>query len=323
MQAFTSLTGGFPRTRSFANAVRRKEKGKLGVDEFWETVVRETKRSLARAVRYLDYVTDGMYLCDDIFNPFIKDIEGVKRGWLVRFYDNNFFVRNPIVRGKIRLKPNPSTVDERIRLVNLLSREPLFAGKSFRLPIPGPLTFADFSVIETSEYNDNTQLAVDYVKDVLNPLIEYVRGKGLIIEIHEPSLSASQASIVDWNEVYRDLIGGKENVHIIQYFNQPPLEALQTLSSRFTIGVDLVENPSLLDNPDDWLGDESVIQAGVIDARNTKLEDPQETAKTLKQLADKVDAIIISSNTTLEFLPETVAHRKTRLLARIKNKLAR
>ncbi len=323
MQAFTSLTGGFPRTRSYADAVRRREKGKLGVDEFWDTVVRETKRSLARTARYLDYLTDGMYLCDDIFNPFIKDIEGVKRGWLVRFYDNNFFVRNPIVRGKIRLRPSPSTVDERIRLIKVLSKDNAFKGKSFRLPVPGPLTFTDFSVVETIDYSDNAQLAADYVKNVLNPLIDYVRGKGLVIEIHEPSLSTTLTGNVDWQEVYSNLVGDKESVHIIQYFNQPPLDALRTLSSRFTIGVDLVENPGLLDNLDEWLGEKPVIQAGVVDARNTRLEDPGETARRLKRLSDKVDVIIISSNTTLEFLPETVAHRKTRLLARIKNKLVR
>ncbi len=317
------MTGGFPRTRSYANAVRRREKGKLSVDEFWNMAVRETRRSLVRTTRYLDYLTDGMYLCDDIFNPFVRDIEGVKRGWLVRFYDNNFFVRNPIVRGKIGLKPNPSTVDDRIRLVKVLTKDTPFEGKSFRLPVPGPLTFADFSVIETSDYTDKTQLAIDYVRNVLNPLIEYVRGKGLVVEIHEPSLSTSLTRKIEWEEVYSNLVGSKESVHIIQYFNQPPSDALKTLSSRFTIGVDLVENPGLLDNLDEWLGEKPVIQAGVVDARNTRLEDAGETARRLKRLSDKVDVIIISSNTTLEFLPETVAHSKTRLLARIKNKLVR
>ncbi len=44
-------------------------------------------------------ITDGLYRWDDIFNPFIRFIEGVEVNGLFKFYENNFFYRSPVVRG--------------------------------------------------------------------------------------------------------------------------------------------------------------------------------------------------------------------------------
>ncbi|HEX9640710.1 MAG TPA: methylcobamide--CoM methyltransferase, partial [Candidatus Krumholzibacteria bacterium] len=56
---------------------------------------------------------------------------------------------------------------------------------------------------------------------------------------------------------------------------------------------------------------------GIIDARNTRLESPEQIAERIRVLGDGVepDNIYVSPNTGLEFLPREVAQEKLRRLA--------
>lgn len=314
----TSLTGGFPRTRTLANAIRRREKGRISEEQFEELVYKETLRTLVRAAGYLDILTDGMFLCDDILNPFIKDIEGVKRGWLVRFYDNNFFVRNPIVRDKIRLSESPVSLMARINLVKNISQE--LPGKKYRIPLPGPLTFVDFAVIEGKAYSSKRDLALDYVDNVLLPAVDLISKEGHVAEIHEPSLGSETVSSIGWESILERLGEAGGEMHVIQYFNRPPKQALRILAKDNLVGVDLVENPDFYDIIPEILEGRR-LQAGVVDARNTRMEDPSAIQGRLSTIVDRLEQVIVSSNTTLEFLPEVIAHRKARLMNRIKKML--
>jgi len=59
------------------------------------------------------------------------------------------------------------------------------------------------------------------------------------------------------------------------------------------------------------------VQLGVLDARNTKLEDKIQVKNKIDMLGS--DDIIISTNCGLEFLPRKYARRKLDLLSNIAN----
>ena len=82
------------------------------------------------------------------------------------------------------------------------------------------------------------------------------------------------------------------------------------------IGLDLVQGaktwPQILKR-----GSEKPLMLGVVDARNTKPEDPRAVAARVRELRDVValDACYVSPSNGLEFLPREDARRKLAVLA--------
>ncbi|MCH8950064.1 MAG: methylcobamide--CoM methyltransferase, partial [Chloroflexi bacterium] len=56
---------------------------------------------------------------------------------------------------------------------------------------------------------------------------------------------------------------------------------------------------------------------GIVDARNTRLESPEQIAERIRSLSDGIDPenVHVSPSAGLEFLPREVAQEKLRLLA--------
>ncbi|MEM4475200.1 MAG: hypothetical protein QW405_02180, partial [Fervidicoccaceae archaeon] len=62
------------------------------------------------------------------------------------------------------------------------------------------------------------------------------------------------------------------------------------------------------------------VQLGIIDARSTLMEKIDALRRLVEELSGP-ESVILSTNTTLEFLPESVAYKKLRLLGRLKRGL--
>jgi len=94
--------GIYPRPRGLARAISRFSSGKMSQEDLERVYERYTERffKLLKGLGY-DRFSDGMFRWDDIFNPLISGIGGVVVDGLRRFYDNNYFFRQPIVRGRI------------------------------------------------------------------------------------------------------------------------------------------------------------------------------------------------------------------------------
>ncbi len=94
-----ALIGSYPRSERVAEIHRKFLKGVIGAEEFERLIGIETEKLIKLFVRVgLDSFTDGMLRWDDIFNPLIRFVDGVEVNGLVRFYDNNFFFRAPVIR---------------------------------------------------------------------------------------------------------------------------------------------------------------------------------------------------------------------------------
>ncbi len=311
---YSSLTGGFPRTRSYAQVMSRYLKKKIDREKLFNEALRQTEKIFERLIKYnINVLNDGMYLCDDILNPFSKDIENTATGWLVRFYENNFFVRNTIIKGKIRLNKEPSFLLERLELLNNL-KEKYSKELMYRLPVPGPLTFLDYSSKEVSY--DDKQLVKDYIENVLMKIEKLLLKHGILMEIHDPSLSKYEDN-KELISVYINEIQQLRQSHfLITYFGAIPDKIAKTLGRKLILGYDLVEVKQKIISEKD-----ADVQLGVLDSRNTKLEDLTFTVEMIKEIANNVGIAYLSTNAPLEFLPEIIAYRKARLLGKIALKL--
>ncbi|HEX6262610.1 MAG TPA: hypothetical protein VF097_07175, partial [Actinomycetota bacterium] len=81
-------------------------------------------------------------------------------------------------------------------------------------------------------------------------------------------------------------------------------------------GLDLVAGPGNLEAIHEFPADR-ILQAGIVDARNTRLEDSDDLARRIEGLAATVtpDRLWVSPSAGLEYLPREAAQRKCALLA--------
>jgi 5-methyltetrahydropteroyltriglutamate--homocysteine methyltransferase len=309
MSIHVSLTGGFPRTRSYARTVSMYLKKKIKREDLYKEAVKQSLK-IARILveNGTDVLNDLMYLTDDLLNPFQKDLVNTETGWLVRFYENNNFVRNVVVKGPISLKENYSSIKERINLIEEL-RKNVCQDCVYRLPVPGPLTLFHFSHFETS-YPAKKYLS-DYVNNVLDPLEKILAKKSVVLEIHEPSLAYHGRKMPRY---YPSLYENLDNSHfLLTYFGSISKNVAEKLSRKMIVGYDLIEGKREVSRS-------AKVQLGIIDSRNTRIEDPRRIAELVKKF-ESLEEVYISTNAPLEFLPEKIAYRKMKLLGRIKKLL--
>ncbi|RLF28950.1 MAG: hypothetical protein DRJ99_03965 [Thermoplasmata archaeon] len=96
------LTGIFPRSNELIRATWDYEKGKIDKETLENKIEKDTKRIIELQLQTgFRYITDGMLLWQDLFRPFVENIEGISPGPLTRWFNNNTFFRKPIIDNKL------------------------------------------------------------------------------------------------------------------------------------------------------------------------------------------------------------------------------
>ncbi|MCC6010016.1 MAG: hypothetical protein LM588_03360 [Fervidicoccaceae archaeon] len=256
-----------------------------------------------------------MYFDDDIFYPFITDIQNVERGWLVRYYDNNYFVRNIVIKSKISLKTTRPWFTEKIGVYQKLSD---LGFSEYIVALPGPLTIANHSIDEARVYASKSQIMIDYARIIAEITESYINN-GIRVELHEPELCfTSQLTNELIRQIYVDLFSPLgEKVHLVTYFGVPNLEILNLLPRDLTLGVEAISLEKTREIFDK-LKDFSSIRLGIVDSRNTKMEKIDDLISLVFKLEDKgIHIKYLSFNSMTEFLPEVIAYKKIKLLKRV------
>ena len=183
--------------------------------------------------------------------------------------------------------------------------------------IPGPVTFARLSVDEHYSNHENFTLAIASV--LAQEAFELAAAGARHIQIDEPALLEAPEDL-DLARRALDLITrdlqGVETI-LATYFGDAKRlgpELFELPADAF--GLDLVagpENRGLIEDLPLGKG----VQAGVVDARNTRLEDVDDLARTIGSLAEAVgdDRLRVSPSCGLEFLPRDRAEAKLKRLS--------
>ncbi|MDK2869127.1 MAG: 5-methyltetrahydropteroyltriglutamate--homocysteine methyltransferase [Pyrococcus sp.] len=302
-----ALIGSLPRPIGLAKKLEQYYIGRLDEKKLEEAYREYTKRAFEklRDVK-IKIITDGLYRWDDIFNPFIRFIEGVEVNGLFKFYENNFFYRSPVVKGELSLKENP--IPEWISIAQEIKEE-VYPEAKLKAVLPGPVTLAYHSINEY--YKTLTELAEAYAW-VIGELIKELDVK--IVELQEPSL-ATEISEATRNieenvdkEVAKNIIedlGKKKKLWVVTYFGTP-----QVLPEGVILNVDLIDGSV----PEKYNGE---IGLGIVDARTTKMERADRLRDKIRKHLAKFETIYVTPNTLLDFLPESVAWKKLRLLGKL------
>jgi 5-methyltetrahydropteroyltriglutamate--homocysteine methyltransferase len=331
---YASTNNGFPHADLMyaRDAVRR---GAMTPQEYSDLVQRKVEDILRLQEECgIDVVTGGAYGWDDLFSPFFEaaGVTGMQRDGLIRFFDNNTYYRRPVINGKLVF--NHSSVKPMVQGVLRKAKDP---GK-LKAFLPGPYTFASLS--ENTFYGSMDALLGD-LSELLHAELEETLSTGVgFVEVCDPSLGWVDQKLCDsLAKHYKNFVG--DHAHRLWFtmpFHEPNAAAIKMLRSLgdSVVSLDLSSTTlhggaSVNDTPGWSSGVRRIVDSlsqllggarldlGVVDARNTLLEDLEEARRLVSHvLRLSPEAVYVSNNASLDFLPEAVAFDKVRLIGRLK-----
>ncbi|MCI0340254.1 MAG: hypothetical protein L0216_03750 [Planctomycetales bacterium] len=256
----------------------------------------------------LDLVTDGQVRWADPVTHFARGLEGIEVTGLLRYFDTNTYYRQPAARGPVKWK-GPVTI-----------RDFQFAAGKAQKPVkavlPGPATLATLSA--AGPYASVEALAGDFARALRDEVAALALAGATWIQLDEPVLARKPglAPLVAQclSEVRGGLSGGltgKARLLLATYFGPADgrLEAWAGLGAD-GLAVDVAGKGPLGKAP--RLPDGLSLTLGVLDGRNTKLEEPKSVAERLRPWAAALRGrdVFLAPNAGLEFLPRDVARAK-------------
>jgi 5-methyltetrahydropteroyltriglutamate--homocysteine methyltransferase len=257
----------------------------------------------------IDLVTDGHVRWDDLLTPFARSMSGFEVGGLMRWFDNNVYYRRPVCVGPIEWG-GPASVDAYRHAASI-------ATKPVKAVIPGPITFARLSVDERYGVYEKFVLALARV--LAQEAFELQAAGAPVIQIDEPALLFAPEDL----ELARRALGS-----ITAEISASETKLMTYYGDAKRLGPDLFELPvdgfglDLVSGPENVqllrsLPDRARLQAGIVDARNTRLEPEAELGTTIDALVQQVGAqrLRVGPSAGLEFLPREKARAKLERLA--------
>ena len=318
----TTVVGSYPKppeegktftVRKTLHALERGDASQEDLKRAFDDLAREVIAEQEEAG--IDVVTDGQVRWDDILTPFARNMAGFEVGGLLRWFDNNVYYRRPVCTGPVEWR-GPTSVSAFQFARSVATRE-------VKAVIPGPITFARLSVDD--HYDDHEDFVLAIARVLAQEAFELEAAGARTIQIDEPALLDAPEDLDLASEALRVLTRELDSASTIlaTYFGDAKRLGPQFFDLPVHgFGLDFVSGPEnfhLLKQ----FPPEKVLQAGIVDARNTKLESDHEIAGDLDQLTAEVNesCLIAAPSAGLEFLPREKARAKLRALAHAAGKV--
>ena len=288
----------------------RKEIDEAELEHVKDTVTRQVIEEQVEAG--MEIVTDGQIRWNDPLTYLARKIQGFKITGLLRYFDTNTFYRQPICEKE--LAAPESLVVKDFQFANTVGSTPV------KVLLTGPYTFAKLS--QNLHYGSFEEFASRIAVIFGEEAKRLAQVGATLIQFDEPALLQHKNEIALFKKIWGKL--GHllpEGVEIILFFNYGNLQGLYPEIQELpftTLGLDLATAP------ENWKVLEKSpltkkLLAGIVDARNTKLETEEELQERLEKLLHLVSAenISVSPNYGLEFLPRSVAKKKLSNLSKV------
>ncbi len=300
-----SLTGG-PNLR---NAITRFDQGRISAEELATVADEATKDAMGEQARAgLDLLTDGHIRWEDEVTYFAKGLSGVTLTGLIRWFDSNTYYREPVISAPMEWIA-PITV-----------RDYQFAGRAAPRPLkavlPGPFTLTAHA--KDRHYEDQRKLVMGFAR-ALNAEARALQEAGAdFIQFNDPSLIPMRHLFPLYRDAVQVVLDGiSAKTALYTYFAGIDGLAPDLFTLPFGVfGLDLVTADANLNVLNGFPSDRE-LGAGLVDARNTRLESVEDLVAQLDQIRHVVplDRVHLSPNCGLEFLPRKNAFEKLARMA--------
>ena len=310
--------GDKPGQQRLRRALAARERAEIDTAEFAATeraAVDEVVHEQEHAG--LDVVTDGQIRWYDPISHVMGALDGVRINGLLRYFDTNFYFRQPVVRAAVTRR-GPIACDD-FRLAAMAARVPV------KPVLPGPYTLARLSVIEPGTYTSVAALA-HALSDALVPEIEaLVHAGARVIQIEEPAILAHPEDIRLLRQLLEPLWAARGTAQLVvaTYFGDAePLYAQLNSLPADILALDFTYSPRLMETIA-ATGASKILALGIVDGRNTRLESADDVARQVDTLLRHytLDAIHLLPSCGLEYLPRDRARAKLELLAHVRQLL--
>ncbi len=307
----TTVVGSYPKPPDEGQMFRvRKtiqglDKGAASLED-----LRAAQDELARSViaeqeqAGIYVLTDGHVRWDDILTPFARTIRGFEIGGLLRWFDNNVYYRRPVCVGALEWG-GPSSADA-FKFARAAT------SRAVKAVIPGPVTFARLSVDE--HYGDHDAFVKAIARVLAQEAFELEAAGARFIQIDEPALLNAPEDLALAADALRTVTAelGEAELTLATYFGDAKRLGAELFDLPVhRVALDLVagpENRELISS----IPSDKKLQAGIVDARNTKLEEAELLQRTIEDLASEVgpERLSVAPSAGLEFLPREKARAK-------------
>jgi 5-methyltetrahydropteroyltriglutamate--homocysteine methyltransferase len=297
------ITGIFARPKNLIQATRDFDRRRL-TDQELEQVRQAAVKEIIALQEGFEYVTDGNLLWQDLFRPFTKGV-GIVAGPLTRFFETNTFFRRPIILQPLKFRPREI---DKFFYFELLPH-------NRKVILPGPFTFLHLS--ENRYYKKDFIIAI---AKMLKGVVRHLVQKGVMaIQFSEPYIAyfgknLTKHKLANAKRAYQIIAEGKGKAEIIlaTYFGDfsPVTQLLEFPVDSIVIDLTSTSVKNLRFKTTKKIG------LGCIDATNSLLENPKVTIKLVNDLIKrlKLKRFFICPNCDLDFLPYSVAEKKTAIL---------
>lgn len=306
----TTVVGNYPKVPSLSGgpnlrtAITRFDQGRLSADELAKTAGDATKDAMAEQARAgLDLITDGQIRWEDEVTYFARGLSGITLTGLIRWFDTNTYYRQPVVSGPVTWTAPVTVQDYQFAAGN--------APKSLKVVLPGPFSLA--AHVEDNHYWDQRKLVMSFA-EALNAEARALQDAGAtFIQLNDPSLIPMRDLFPFYREAISVVLARvTAKTALYTYFGDVDGLYPDLFDLPFQVfGLDFVMGEANLNVLKSFPGDKE-LGAGLIDARNTKLEPVEDVVAQLDQIRKVVplDRVHLNPSCGLEFLPRKNAYEK-------------
>ncbi len=311
----TTLAGAYPKIgdtseeQKLRRALHQFDKGELSEEDLEQVKNEVTAEVIGAQIEAgLDIVTDGLIRWSDPLTYFAAGVTGFEVSGLLRYFDTNTFYRQPIVESRLEfIKP-------------VLVSDYQFAQEKSAKPVKailtGPYTLAKLS--RNRFYREFKQLAFD-LAHIVHREAQALEDAGCrYLQFDEPAILNHKHDFNLFLQIYEIVTAQLSKAEKTLQLNFGNLEGLypKILNVRVErIGFELTKNHK------NWDVLKSApftkkMMAGIVDARNTKMESENDLVQAVHQLAEhtSLEQLWLSTTHSLEFLPRSSARKKLELL---------
>ena len=285
--------GIYARSEELVQATRDRDRGRtteVAVEEQREADLRSFLDAQREAG--LDYLSDGLLNWQDIFRPFDEATRGLEPGPLKRFLNTNTFYRAPAVTREAPKLVEP--IGEPYFRIGDLPRN----GWVATLPSPHALA--------ASAAGDLAPEAV--AEGVLGPQIRWLAANGCAtVVLQETALFGARIDLYPLGDALDALESPLPLALQLPFGDSGDVLGELVELDVEAVGVDFYATDlEALPRPFP-----KTLVAGVVDARNSLLEEPEELAKFGRELLEELEGELhLVSNGDLQFVPEKIARQK-------------
>ena len=312
------LTGAFGQSQQLYQVRNEAKRGRGSQEAVLARVTEDTKNiiQLQREVNQ-NYLIDPMFNFFNLLQPFAEQVNGVEIGLQENWFNNNVFYRRPQIHGPLELQ---SGFTKKYLHLNHLP-----ADGTAMVILPSPYTLMMLS--EITGY-PNRMTAVTNLAEILHLEAQSLVSEGIgRIQYDEPVLVVKQslgslntedlALLQRGMDICGKVTGASTSLHtyfgdagpIIPFLINLPVDCLGIDGTETRLNEIMKHNYS-----------KKELALGLLDARSTSLEDPQQIADQLKAVAKKTspEKLWLTPNAGTEYRGFTHGIKKLDLLKEIK-----